>query len=348
MTIINFCARVAVFLAMFWYVYGSLLFIAHIPITVDVVRLVRPSWKISRPVHSLQMYILVIVVGIIFCVGLWHLLGVFLPLIAGGFLSTTLHVVFASWVWINVVGHYYLSLFIHPGLDKASSEYHGNDHSGPIVTTEGHDGDTVTVRSRNVGYSDSAQQISMENPIPKPQDGMEWKPNRVNFCKVCQNHIPHMDHHCPYTGSCFGVRNYAHFYLGMCYGLVGALYALVITGTFFFHCDIKYLLIYINLIGGELSAECEQLGSHTRAFLPVLAGTWIALNLVMIQTFLLLADVSTINALKNINTVPLLKFMLQRIRGRKFLQPDSRLNVLILNQRRGILFYLLPLRNYKY
>ena len=332
-------------LKMFWYVYGALLLIAHIPITVDVVRLVRPGWKISRPVHSLQMYLLIIVVGVIFCVVLWHHLAIFLPLIAGSTLSIVLHVVFALWIWVNAIVHYYLALFIHPGLDKSLTLEGAADQNGPKVTTESYDGDAVSIRSRSAGLTN---QKSVESLIPKPQDGMEWKPNRISFCRVCHSHIPHMDHHCPYTGSCFGVRNYAHFYLGMCYGLLGALYASLISAPFFFRCDVKYLLMYINLIGGELSVECEQLGTQSRAFLPVLAGTWIALNLVVIQTLLLLADVSTINALKNINSVPLLKFLLQRIKGRKFLQPDSRLNTLILNQRPSILYYLLPLRNRKH
>lgn len=333
---------------MFWYVYGSLLFIAHVPIAVDVVRLVRPSWKIPRPVHQAQMILLIAVMAIIFCGGLWHHLYIFLPLIAGSLISTVLHVVFALWVWFNVVANYYLALFIHPGLDKALT-MDGVASTGqnvPNTTTENQD---VTIRSRSIGISiPEPTSETAESPVPKPQNGMEWKPKRVNFCKACHSHIPYLDHHCPYTGSCFGVRNYAHFYIGMCYGLLGGVYALLITSYFFFRCDVKYVLISINLIGGELSEDCKLVGSHSRAFFPVLAGTWIAFNLVMLQTLFLLADVSTINILKNINSVPVLKFMGQRIRGRKFLEPDSRLKVLILDQRPSILYYLLPLRNRKH
>ena len=181
---------------------------------------------------------------------------------------------------------------------------------------------------------------------PRPKTGLEWQPKRTQYCKICEAAVPYLDHHCPFTGNCTGMRNYSNFYVGLLYGVVGLAYASVITLPYFFDCDLKNIFWFFGLVRDrQRSQVCTELGAHTHIFLPVFAGFVVSFNMLFLQTIFLLADVSTYNVLKNWQRFPMFRFMRERIGSRKYHDLDSRWNVLIANQRPSLLWYLIPASN---
>ena len=344
---------------MFWYIYGTILVICHIPIVIDVIRLVRPKRcpKIPRISGSISRYVLAFLTGLVFCVSILQYFVIFLPLVSQDPLNSLkglIHVTFSLWVWINITVHFYMALFVHPGEDRELLLSHSENQKG---LWNGNSGNGLTYRNHGTQTSNfeiseldlpvySEESLDSSSHISRPQTGMEWSPKRSNYCRVCQLNVAYADHHCPYIGNCLGLRNYAHFYLGLVYGLLGMLYALYITLPYFYKCDIKPLFNYFGLVEEEeILKACSELGTQSRASIPILVVLWLCWNMISIQTVMLLADISTFNVLKNTQRVPLLRFTWQRIRGRLFLHPHSRLNVLLKKQRPNILYYILPLRN---
>ena len=342
---------------MFWYIYGTIIVICHIPIAIDVIRLVHPKRcpKIPRISGSISRYVLAFLTGLVFCVAILQHFIIFLPLVAPDPLHTPkgyVHVVLSTWVWINVTVHFYTAFFTHPGEDR---ELPFSDSENQKGLWNGNSGNGLTYRNHGPRMGDfEVSELDIPvyrvesldthcSQIPGSQTGMEWSPKRSNYCRVCQTNVAYADHHCPYIGNCLGLRNYAHFYLGAVYGLFGMLYALYITLPYFYRCDIKPLL---GLMEEENSMKiCRELGTQSRAAIPILVVLWISWNMVFVHTVLLLADISTFTLFKNTQNVPLLRFTWQRIRGRLFLQPCSRLSVLLRKQRPNILYYILPLRS---
>ena len=62
------------------------------------------------------------------------------------------------------------------------------------------------------------------------------RPLRSHHCNSCNNCTQRFDHHCPWIGTCVGLRNYSHFYL----------YLLLINLTQFFNLAICIAHIVLN------------------------------------------------------------------------------------------------------
>ena len=352
---------------LFVYVTIFLVAVAQIPIGVDLLRFMFPNWKLARFASRTVYFILFSSAGCIFCIGLGYHLFVYLPLLAGqeSLLSVKglIHIAFALWVWVNVVGNYYHSVSIHPGLDKDYKPPSSKprlcvmSENGTIteVMEEGKQESTIIQRQTKGDTNDNP--VKTQRPfycdpsmikefIEIPKSGADWKPNRTHYCKVCQCAILYIDHHCPFTGNCTGLRNYSNFFLGLVYGTVGLLYAVIITLPYFFDCDLKKILWFAGIVSSkESSPVCQDLGPHSHIFMPVFAGFLITLNMLLLQVLFLASDLSTYDVLSRWTRFPMFRFMLQRIKARKCLDKDSRLNVLIISQRKNWFWYLVPVRN---
>ena len=357
----------------YWFVFVTIFLVAlvQVPIGVDLVRFMFPEWRIARLASRAAQAVLFTVMGIIYCIGLSYHLFVYLPLIAEGPWHTVkglLHLAFALWVWINVVVNYYMAVFIHPGGDRlaistktsgksAAKNGQFNDNSvKEDCTAEKNDaqnrgtslpsntgGDNVGTVMRNRNVSSAAPSHQQRH---SPKSGVEWKPIRNQTCKICQYKVHYMDHHCPFTGSCVGLNNYSYFFLGLCYGVIGLGYAVIVTAPYFYHCNMKNILWYSGIVRDRGTREvCVQLGPHSHIFLPVVAGFCLALNIFILQVIFLLADLSTYNVLKDWSKYPMFHFAWQRMRAGKCKEPDSRLRVLVTSQRRNVLMYLIPVWN---
>lgn len=372
---------------LFVYVTIFLVALVQIPIAVDLLRFVFPQWRLARLASKATYSILFTVMGTIFVIGLSYHLFVYLPLLADGdplhSVAGILHICFALWVWINMVGNYYFAVFLHPGKREADkpavsgqgvgsvqeekattvnapqmqTSATGMQATGSLAT----DSDDTVLRSRQ-GVGGKLDLAELHHPQiqngetrptpsfilypPSPKTGLDWQPERSQYCKICQATVPYLDHHCPFTGNCTGMRNYSNFYIGLWYGVVGLTYACAITLPYFFECDLKGIFWFFGLIHDrQRSQVCVELGAHTHIFLPVFAGFIMSFNLLFLQTICLFADVSTYNVLKCWRRFPMLRFMWERIQGRKYRDTDSRLNVLIVNQRPSLLWYLVPASN---
>ena len=192
---------------------------------------------------------------------------------------------------------------------------------------------------KNTAGSEMQRRILHEHS--RPRTGTEWRASRTHFCHICRHTVCYWDHHCPFTGNCIGLRNYSNFFIGLCYGMVGSIYAAVITWPFFYHCNLR------PLFTGECKQEqlCTELGTDSYIFLPVLIGCYLSCGMVVLHVLLLLADLSSYDVQKYWRRYPMVKFLFQRIHAKKFLDKSSRLQVLLFKQRKHFTWYLFPVRN---
>ncbi len=333
------------------------------PILVDVLRAVLPEYRISRLTSQATNFLLIFLVSFLFLVALGYHLFVFLPYLANDpYPLTTLkgigHVLFAGWVWTNMVVNYYLAVFTHPGTEPEPQTESANGEAviggdQNLETPSGEGGivkpataeETLKRRAVTVGVADARPQEPQNTP-PKeeeiPKNGMEWKPKRSHFCKLCNVRVPYMDHHCPFTGNCVGYGNFSYFYLWLLYMTLGLGYAIWVVFPYFSQCMLTKVWAYLGLWDGPKNELCLSLGDHSSIVIPIIGGFWVCWNMFWLQTFLLLVDLSTYNVLTKFMKVSMLRFMWHRVKGRKFMEPGSRLNMLMLKRRPNMLWFLVP------
>lgn len=308
----------------FWFVYVVIILVGliQIPVLVDVLRALFPRLKLRRTTYGCANFILVAVMTSFFIIGLSYYLLLFLPLMVGNTLMSVrgiLHLTFALWVWINIVMNYYMAVFVHPGKRE-----------------EGDDDDD------RVGQPSACV---LEQEDEDVSNGMEWDPPNYHYCSICQETMVYMDHHCPFTGNCAGLKNYSYFLLTLMYGSVGLGYALWVSFPYFNQCSLAGLWWFLGLGNIDRPDVCSTLGPHVNIVLAVCGGFYITTNLSIIQVLLLLSDLSTYDILKNLTKLPVFRFAWHRIKGKKYKQPNSRLNILLLKQRPNLLWFLVPCMN---
>lgn len=310
---------------MYWFVgiVIGLVLLLQLPLLVDLLRVILPGRSITRLTNKLTSLLLMYFMTVIFIVVLGYFLLIFLPLTIGDLYSIkgACHIAFALWLWSNVIGHYYYAVFLRPG--EATLQAHGSSKTETNTKSDGNE------------------------PVA-PRSALEWQPKTSHYCRQCKVQVSYMDHHCPFTNNCVGERNHSHFVLGLTYGTVGLTYAVVLSFPAFRECVLSAVWTYLRFGRRSSSSEfCTSLSVHSMIFFAAFAGLLSVFFMSVVHWLLLLADVPTGEVMRQYGRVPVFKFMWQRMVGKKFLEPNSRLRVLLLNQRPNPLWFLLPLRNYK-
>lgn len=302
--------------AMYYFVIGviGMVGLMQIPIMVDLIRAFSPGCKLRRTTHWFIKAALVTGMSSFFIVGLSYFLLIFLPLsVDEPFYSCwgIVHVAFALWIWINLVFNYFMAVFVNPG--TGSNQVLEKSKNGV-------DGECLT-------------------------DGMKWETPCFHYCSVCQQNITYMDHHCPFTGNCTGLMNYSYFFLFLIYGALGLGYALWMSFSVFKLCVLGKIWWVLGFADLEQHDVCKEVGPHAYIFLAVLGGFYVTLNMTILQVLLLIADLSSYDILKNVTKLPVFTFACHRIRGKKFMDLKSRLNLMLLRQRPSFLYFLFPYVN---
>ena len=355
---------------MLWLIY-ALIFLAGLvqtPFLVDVLRLVFPEWKIRRLTNRATNVLIITLMTTFFFLGLGDQIYFFtrlLPEVPLRSMKLICHSILAYWLWINMVVNYYLAVFVHPGgeiatlnqqLMSGSGNRTRDDHDKnklvDLISKE--DPDRKLKSESNLSaFSKRSSKLSLaghgnETQVSSeqtPKHGMEWNTKQSHYCKMCQTVVLYKDHHCPFTGNCVGVRNYTYFFLALVYGTAGLSYGIVVTLFYFGECIFPKVWWYLGLADGNQSSACSEIEPHSGFVFPALGGLAVVTMLLVFQVFLLFADLSTHDILKNYRKFSVLRFAWHRIRGGKFREPKSRLNVLLLRQRKSVLWFLLPVRN---
>ena len=298
----------------FVFVVIALVGLVQIPILVDILRAVFPGWKLRRTTHLCVTVLLVSVMSSFFIIGLSYYLLLFLPLAVQhpfSSISGLLHLTFALWIWINLVVNYFMAVFIHPGTAWENEERPSDD----------------------------------EQSIGIPTNGMVWNLARHHYCSVCRDRVAYMDHHCPFTGNCVGLKNYSYYLLSLLYGALGLGYALWMSFSYFNQCVLINIWWIIGLAEVKRPDVCTEVGLHANVTVAIIGGFYVLMNMSIIQILMLLADLSSYDILKNITKLSVFRLAWHRMRGRKYKEPGSRLNVMLLQQRPSILWFLIPRMN---
>ena len=300
---------------MYIFVVGviGLVGLMQIPVLVDILRAFSPGCKLRRTTHWCMKVLLVVAMSSFFVVGLSYFLLLFLPRTVDQPFSSfcgLAHFAFAIWIWVNLVFNYYMAVFVHPG-------------SVPKINDTSKDGDSSVT----------------------PSDGMQWRPPCYHYCSICQENVAYMDHHCPFTGNCTGLKNYSYFLLFLMYGAIGLGYAMWMSFSFFNLCVVTKVWWVLGYTELEQHRVCAELGPHAYIFLAVLGGFYITVNMSILQILLLLSDLSSYSMLKNVTKLPVLSFAWQRIIGGKYKGPKSRMNIMLLQQRPKVILFFIPYIN---
>ena len=355
---------------MFWFIYLLIFLIglAQTPILVDLLRLIFPEWRIKRLTDYASVYLLRVLMTVFFFIGLYQHMFLFVPLmpdVSFRTLKLAAHCTFTYWVWLNMTINYYLATFMSPGycaVDSSVTEKPVSNVTKTQSTNCTFAGDnrhqlfsrsTATSSSSTTADSQMPDQVGSDGSSHPSMSGTEFikLSARSHYCKICCKTVLYMDHHCPFTGNCVGIRNYSHFLLSLIYAWIGLAYGISTCLFYFGECWLPTIwtrlgLAYLNDSdvnrGGNV---CPMLMPYREYIFPVIGGFCILTLLILFQIFLLLSDMSTYDVLKNFWTQPIFQVGLKRIRELIYRSKESRLNVLLLQNRYGVLSFVVPIKS---
>ncbi|CAE7545200.1 PFA3 [Symbiodinium sp. CCMP2592] len=88
-----------------------------------------------------------------------------------------------------------------------------------------------------------------------------WKPPRSHHCSMSKRCILRMDHYCPFTGNCIGLRNHGHFILFYVFSFVGLSYSLVLCFAAVYRAG--YFSRFTSTAGAKLYENQRWIGQQT-------------------------------------------------------------------------------------
>ena len=207
--------------------------------------------------------------------------------------------------------------------------------------------------SNTIDSCQKPEEVENVNP-QKPARSKSVTPDvgsQRHYCKTCCKTVLYMDHHCPFTGNCVGGHNYSHFLLSLVYAWIGLGYGIVTCLLYFGECWLPTVwsqlgLAYLNDFNiSRRDDVCPILVPYKEYMFPVIGGFLVLTLLILFQAFLLLSDMSTYDVLKHFWTQPIIRLGLKRICERRYQSGQSRLHVLLLHNRYGIVSFVIPIKN---
>lgn len=162
-------------------------------------------WIVDHFLYILGPAFVIVVFGLITSVVVIYYTALLPPIVEqGSRWWTAFHLVIAHWLLVNIVFHYFKSVFTSPGYPPQ--------------------GDVL---------KDKMDQYQICKKCVQP------KPPRAHHCSVCKRCVLKMDHHCPWINNCVGHFNHRYFILFCIYMCLGTIYvSLTSFGLFlkhFFH-----------------------------------------------------------------------------------------------------------------
>ena len=347
----------------YWFLLLTVIIVTTltVPLLIDCLKFLVPQWKLSKQIGRAAHYLLFINIGgLVIIINRYHYF-IYMPLLLEnkGQFQLLAHLIFSIWLWINMLANYYYTVTTHPGIDTTYKSKRiifekvklAVDHS----SQEGHmvgnvisinlDIDSISTQERyDTSLIPKRRAIYQKKMKMKPQNGLEWETSKSGFCSICQCAISYRDHHCPFTGNCIGLCNYSNFFIGLCYGLIAGLYTLVISWYYFYNCNIIPLVNSYSY-KHDFYGQCQEIGANSYIFIPTLLLVWLTLSMIILHIVFLMADLSTNDVLSKWDIYPVTLFIIQRIRGKKFLDSESRLQRLLIQRKKLFWSLFIPIRN---
>ena len=308
---------------MLWlaYVLIFLYGLAHTPLLVDVLRQLFPHWNVKRVTSHAASFILILLILFVFFLSLSVHVFVFLPLVSASTPQLILHCIFAYWVWVNAFVNYVYTVFSKPGIFTFLSDSSGLEHAA--------------FADESCGIKE--EELSGLDTRECDCKGYSKKEPNSYACRTCGCVIPYRDHHCPFTGNCIGLHNYSYFLLSLFYSMVGLGYEVSVFFAYFGECSFLIWRAVYPTQSNQVKGICRDLEPYGESVLPAIGALVTVSVMFFLQVFMLAADISTYQLLKQWRRV--------KIDLRKPLQRNSRFRVMFLNQRSQIILFLLPIRN---
>ncbi|KAJ5726374.1 uncharacterized protein N7483_007731 [Penicillium malachiteum] len=151
---------------------------------------------------------------------LWHNVSPAIPIL----FAYVFYVCFSSFVHASVVDPGIMPRNMHP-LPPVST-------SDDPLTLGPPTNDWVMVK---LATSESA---AMDVPVKYCKTCSIWRPPRCYHCRVCDNCVETLDHHCVWLNNCVGRRNYRYFFAFVSWG--------TLLGLFLLGASLAHILLYMS------------------------------------------------------------------------------------------------------
>ncbi|KAJ5738373.1 hypothetical protein N7493_001528 [Penicillium malachiteum] len=177
----------------------------------------------DKPVNILTGIMVIVPSGLFFGFSapwLWHNVSPAIPIL----FAYVFYVCFSSFVHASVVDPGIMPRNMHP-LPPVST-------SDDPLTLGPPTNDWVMVK---LATSESA---AMDVPVKYCKTCSIWRPPRCYHCRVCDNCVETLDHHCVWLNNCVGRRNYRYFFAFVSWG--------TLLGLFLLGSSLAHILLYMT------------------------------------------------------------------------------------------------------